>query len=104
MSGSADAHNCRMIGHLNHGSGVARGGTGLTMTVAGRLRAAERQVDFGADGRRVDVDDAGVHVTHGGERAVDVLSVYRSGEAVLHAVAYGDSLVEGPARNHRHDG
>ena len=55
--------------------------------------AAERQVHLGADGRRVDVEDAGVHVAHGHEGLVDVARVDRRRQAVLHAVADLDRLL-----------
>ena len=82
---------------------VERGRAGFAVAVAGRLGAAERQVDFGADRRRVDVEDAGVHVAHRGEGVVHVLRVDRRRQAVLHAVADLDRLVERLARDDRHD-
>src|SRR5262249_21026182 len=63
------------------------------MAVAGGLRAAERQVDLGADGRGGDVEDGRVDVAHGRKGAVDILRVDRRREAVLHAVGDGDSFL-----------
>src|SRR3954452_907946 len=70
------------------------GGAGLAMAVSGGLGAAEGQVDLGTDGRSVDVEDAGVHVSHRRKGAIDVPSVYRSRQPILHAVAYRDRLFE----------
>src|SRR5712671_6610404 len=74
------------VDRLPFGEHVERRGAGFTMAVARRLRSAERQVDLGADRRRVDVEDSRVHVAHGRERPVHVLSVDRRGEAILHPV------------------
>src|SRR3712207_1644671 len=60
---------------------------GLAVAVARGLRAAEGEVDFGADGRGVDVEDAGVHLAHGAEGAVHVRGVDRGRQAVADAVA-----------------
>src|SRR5437867_2504260 len=49
----------------------------LAVAVAGLLRSAERQMHFRADGRRVHVEDPGVHVAHGQERFVHVARVDR---------------------------
>src|SRR5438270_9755939 len=74
---------------------------GLAVAVARGLRAAEGQVDFRADGRGVDVEDAGVHLVHRVEGAVHVLRVDGGGESVAHAVADLDGLFE---RRDRDDG
>src|SRR5690348_16378508 len=58
----------------------------LAMPVASLLHAAEREVRLGADGRRVDVSDARVELTHRPERGVHVPRVERAGEAVGHVV------------------
>src|SRR5687768_9844952 len=60
---------------------------GLAVAVPRRLGAAEGEVDLGADGRGVDVEDAGVHLLHRAEGAVDVPCVDRGREPVAHAVA-----------------
>ena len=73
---------------------VERAGAAFAMAVAGLLDAAEGQMDFGADGGRVDVGDAGFQVAHGAEGAVDVARVERGGEAVMDAVGDFDGLVE----------
>src|SRR6266849_8158424 len=49
----------------------------LPMPVTGLLRAAEGQMHFRADGGRVDVEDAGVHVAHGNEGVIDVAGIDR---------------------------
>src|SRR5690242_21595689 len=54
------------------GEDVERGLAGLAVAVAGLLRAAERQVDLGADRAGVDVCDPGVEIAHRAERPVDV--------------------------------
>src|SRR3954469_25329676 len=91
------------IHRLPFGEDVERSRPGLAMAVAGCLRTAERQMHLRADRRRVDVENPGVHIAHGCERAIDILSVDRSRQAVLHAVAYRDSLIEGSTGNHRDD-
>src|SRR5207253_5200821 len=82
---------------------VERGRARFAMAVAGCLRATEGQMHFGADGRRVDVKDPGVEIAHRRERAVDILSVDRSGQTVLHGIADGDRLIERSAANNRQD-
>src|ERR1043166_9683373 len=67
---------------------------GLAVAVARRLRAAEGEVNFRADGGGVDVEDAGVHLVHRVEGAVHVLRVDGGREAVAHAVADLDGLFE----------
>src|SRR4029077_11224176 len=67
---------------------------GLAMAVAGGLRAAERQVDFGADRWGVDVEDARVDIAHDRKGAVDILRVDRRRETVLHAVGDGDRFLD----------
>ena len=47
------------------------------MAIAGSLGAAEWQVNFRADRRRVDVKDAGVRFVHRVKGAIHVLSVNR---------------------------
>src|SRR5579872_989686 len=56
---------------------VKRGRTGLPMTVAGLFRAAKGQMHFGADGRRVHVKDARIHVAHRPKGLVHILRVNR---------------------------
>jgi len=58
------------------------GDCGFAVAVAGFLSAAEGQVSFGADGWRVDVDDAGEQVANGVKGAVHVARVDRGREAV----------------------
>ncbi len=71
------------------------GAVAFAVAVAGVLDAAEGQMDFGADGGRVDVGDAGLEVADGGEGAVHVLGVERGGEAVVDGVGDLDGLLEG---------
>src|SRR2546423_1355473 len=75
----------------------------FAVAVAGRLRAAERQMDFGADGRRVDVEDAGLHVFQGAKSAVRVARVDRRRQAVADAVSNLNRVIEVAAFDHRHD-
>src|SRR6185503_17102782 len=51
-------------------------------------------MDFGADGRGIDVKYSGVHRLHRPERAVDVLGVDRSRQAVFYAVADLDGFIQ----------
>src|SRR5438552_6744140 len=55
----------------------SRLGRPFTMSIARAARAPERQVRLGADGRRVDVGDAGLEVARRLKRAVDVLRIDR---------------------------
>src|SRR5438270_121450 len=73
------------------------------VAVAGLLDSAEREVRLRADGRRVHVEDAGVHVAHGDEGIVDVAGVDGRRQSVLHAVADGDGLLERFALHHCRD-
>src|SRR5437868_737939 len=56
------------------------------VAVSGLADSAEREVDFGADGGCVDVDDSGFDVSHGAEGAVYVRGINRAAEPVLHSV------------------
>src|SRR5919199_1799229 len=61
-------------------------------------------MDLSSDRRRIDINDAGVEVTHCPEGVVDVLGVDGRGEAILHAVRYPDRFVkrvDGDDRRHR---
>ncbi len=60
-------------------------------------------MNFGADGRGVDVDDAGVDVTHRAEGIVDVAGVDRRRQAILDAVGDVDRLVQRFDGNDRRD-
>src|SRR3982751_6060158 len=66
------------VHRLPFGKDVERRGPGLAVAVAGCLRAAEWEMHLRTDRRRVDVENAGVHIAHGCERAIDILSVDRS--------------------------
>src|SRR6516164_3997152 len=81
---------------------VQGGRAGLAMAVTGELRSAERQVDFGADRRRVDVEDAGIQIAHRSKGTVHVARIDRGRQAVLHAVPDLDCLVERSAPHHRY--
>src|SRR5438552_13107017 len=68
------------VDRLPLGVDVERGAAGLTMTVAGRLHTAERELDLRTDGARVDVDDPGLGVAHEAERVIHVPRVDRARE------------------------
>src|SRR5262245_52543 len=61
------------VDRLPLGEDVERRLAGLAVAVAGVLRAAEGQVNLGADGAGVDVRDPGLEIAHGAESTVDVL-------------------------------
>ena len=65
------------------------------MAVACGFHAAEREVYFSANGGSIDVSNAGLQVTHGGERLVHVPGVQRGGEAVA-AELPRPAVSEGP--------
>src|SRR5260370_14683830 len=65
------------IDRLPLGVKVNRADAALAMAVARCLRAAEREVNFGADGRSVDVGDAGFEISDCGKGLVHVLRVQR---------------------------
>src|SRR6266849_2082752 len=73
---------------------------GLAVTIAGLLGAAKGQVGLGADGGRVDVDDASVEIAHGLEGPVDVAGVDRGRKAIGHAVRDLERLFEVVGRDH----
>src|SRR5260221_1997636 len=56
---------------------VDAGHTRFAVTIARLFHSAERQMHLGADGRRVDIKDACVHVAHGREGFVHVSRVNR---------------------------
>src|SRR5436190_23974911 len=68
---------------------VERRGSGFAVSVACRFRSAEREMDLGANRRRVHVEDARVKIAHRRERLVDVLRVNRRRQSVLDVVADG---------------
>src|ERR1700687_256800 len=65
------------IDRLPLGVKVNRADAALAMAVAGGLRAAEREVNFGADGRSIDVSDAGLQIADCRKRLVHILRVQR---------------------------
>src|SRR5712692_1520082 len=73
---------------------------GLAVTVAGLLGAAKGQVGLGADGGRVDVNDARVEIAHGLEGPIDVAGVDGGRKAIGHAVRDFEGLFEVVARDH----
>src|SRR5262249_9377535 len=75
----------------------------LAMPVASGLGASERQVNLGADRRRVHIEDPGLHIFHGAEGAVRVARINRSGQAILHAVDYLDRVIKVATLDNRHD-
>src|SRR5207249_9498765 len=66
----------------------------FTVAVACGFHAAEREVYFSANGGSIDVSNAGLQVTHGGERLVHDPGVQRGGEAVLDIVSDLDRVFE----------
>src|SRR5271163_141392 len=91
------------VHRLPFGVEIQRGESRFAMAVARVLGAAKREVGFGADGGRVDVDDARFQITLGAERLIDVARVDRSRKTVLHAVGDGDGVVKRIERHHRDD-
>src|ERR1017187_82936 len=65
---------------------IYRANAAFAVAVAGGFGAAEGQVHFGSDCRRVDVGDAGVEVANGGEGLVHIFGVERGRKSVLDAV------------------
>src|ERR1019366_6131574 len=83
---------------------INRADAPLAMAVAGGLGAAEGQMDFCADGRGIDIGDAGLEVADGGEGFVDVLGVQRRRQPVFDVIGDRDGIFEavaGDDRNHR---
>ncbi len=84
---------------------VERGRASLAVAVARRFCPAEGQVHFGADRRRIHVEDAGVNVAHRPERAIDVLRVDGRRQPVGDVVddrdcfVYGRDLQDGDDRS-----
>src|SRR5206468_8760692 len=68
--------------------------TGLAVAVARGLHPAERELDLGPDGRRVDVHHAELQLADGPERGADVARVDGARQAVLRGVRRRDGLVE----------
>ena len=74
------------------------------MSVAGGLHAAERQVDFRADGGSIDVGNSGIQIADRGKRLVHILRVDRRRKPVLDVIRDLDGIrhvVAGDDRNHR---
>src|SRR5207248_10114298 len=82
------------VDRLPLGEDVERGLARLAVTVAGVLRAAERQVHFGPDRPRVDVRDPGHEVAHRAEGLVHVTGEDRRREPVADSVRDAHRLVE----------
>src|SRR5215213_540501 len=78
-------------------------GSGFAMAVTGGFGTAKRQVYFRTDRRSVYVEDAGVHLVHCFERAIDVLCVNRGREPVAHTICDLDCVFERVCRNHSRD-
>src|SRR5712671_4525885 len=83
---------------------IDRGDGCFAVAVAGFLGAAEGQVGFGADGWRVDVDDAGEQVANGVKGAIHVARVDRGREAVGHAVGYFHGFLQASDGDYRNYG
>src|SRR3982751_4316036 len=71
------------------------------MAVACRLRAAEGEMHLSADGRRVDIEDARVHLVHRVKGAVDILRVDGRRQSVAYIVGDLDRFFQ---RGRRNDG
>ena len=65
----------------------------LPVPVTGVLRAPEWQMDLGADGGCVEIDEAGVQLTDGSQRPGRVPGVDRGGKAVARPVGYCDGFI-----------
>src|SRR5882672_10949833 len=89
---------------LPFGIKIDGGDGGFAVAVAGFLGAAEGQVGFGADGWRVDVDDAGEQVANGVKGAIHVARVDRGREAVGHAVGYFHGFLQASDGDYRNYG
>src|SRR4051812_22653941 len=72
----------------------------FAMPVSSLFYPAEREVSFGADGRSVDVGDAGVELVHGPHRHIHVPGIYRRRQAVLHVIVDREGLVRRPEANY----
>ena len=64
------------------------------MAVAGVLHTPEGQLDLGANGGRVDINDPRLHLLHGVEGLAQVVGIDRHGKAVLGGVRHVERLVE----------
>src|SRR5215468_4862744 len=73
---------------------VVHGGAGLTVAIASIFHAAERKMDFSANGGAIDISDSSFDIPHGVESALDIARVNGTGETVGRAVDNFDSLVE----------
>ena len=73
---------------------IEAGLTGFAMTVASAAHAAERELDLGAGGAVVDVNQAGEYVAHGCEGPVHVLCKDRGGQTILRTVVDLDGLLQ----------
>ena len=62
--------------------------------IAGRLRSAKRQMNFGADRWSVDIRNARLKIANGGESPIHVLCVDRRREAILDVVGDFDGTFE----------
>src|SRR5580698_7110921 len=67
------------------------------MAIAGLLDAAEGQVNFSSDGRRIDIGYARFEVAHGAVSVVDVARVKSRRKAVLDRVGDVEGFVEAAA-------
>src|SRR5580698_3352285 len=74
------------------------------MAVAGGLHSAEGEMNFGADGGRIDVSDSGLEIADGAESFVDVFRIERRRQAVLDVVGDLDGVGEIFAGNDRNHG
>src|SRR5690349_19992656 len=92
------------VKRLPFGVELDGGRAGFAVAVAGALGAAESELDFGADGGRIYINDAGLEVPHGAVGPVHIPRVDRSRKAIFHVVGDLDGLIktiEGKQRHHR---
>src|SRR5258706_7963645 len=71
------------------------------MAVAGSFSTAKGQMNFRADGGRVDIEDSVVVLVRRVGRAVPILRVEGRGQAITHAIRNLDRFIQRVCRNHR---
>src|SRR5690242_10892488 len=89
------------VDRLPLGEELERAQARLAVAVASAARAAERKLNLGADGTRVDVDDAGRQIAHRRLRRVDIVGKDAAGESVARVVVDGDGLFQRLHLDHR---
>src|SRR5215472_12978790 len=92
------------VNRLPLGEEIDGGNGGFAMPVAGMLRAAKWQMRFGANRRRVNVNDSSVQIARGLKGAVHVARINRSGEPIGHTISYINGFVQAADGNYGHNG